>query len=628
MLKVTLFAALLCLPVATLMAESITFPPGVVSDLVADYGMVGDGKTDNSEAFQKAVTELKGKNRTLYLPDGVYLISKPVGVFNGKPHSSDRFLTFQGQSQAGTIIKVADNSPAFADPENPAIALCVYEGKSTGDVMHSYVRNLSIDVGAGNPGAIGLRFLTNNTGAIEHVTVRSSDPKGAGFIGLDMRQSQNGPCLVKDVTVEGFAKGVATGNTFSLVFEHLKLLGQSEVGFDCSNARTTIRDLHSTTAAPAIRVRGWGHLSLIEAELTGGAGDASAIEISGKGPRTYLRDVTTTGYAHSVKTRDDKFVDGAIDEWGDGPRYTLISKKDPASLRLPVEETPLVPWENDHGKWVIVDGNKGEDISTKLQQAIDDGASAGATTLYIRGKKLKITAPIRIHGSFNRFIGMSGIIDIADKPGHFKDGANAVFTFDDLKGDTFVVERFFLLGGWDCPTYAVMFKNTSKATMVIKNVNMRGQTKMEQEGGRWFFEDYSPSRQNTLRIGKGEQVWARQFNPESPQNDMIDVNGGQLWLLGLKTEGRATHCVARNGAKVEILGGVSYQSWGKQKVDPPMLKVENATMSASFGLYHSSGHGDPFTIIVEETQGKETKTLGRKELKTYHLHQYRSADAR
>jgi hypothetical protein len=64
----------------------------------------------------------------------------------------------------------------------------------------------------------------------------------------------------------------------------------------------------------------------------------------------------------------------------------------------------------------------------------------------------------------------------------------------------------------------------------------------------------------------------------------IEVDGGQLWILGLKTEGRARHIVARNGAKVELLGGVSYQSWDKQPTDPPMFTVTNSDASFTFGF--------------------------------------------
>jgi hypothetical protein len=128
-----------------------------------------------------------------------------------------------------------------------------------------------------------------------------------------------------------------------------------------------------------------------------------------------------------------------------------------------------------------------------------------------------------------------------------------------------------------------------------------------------------------LRIGPGEKCWARQFNPESPEKDMVDVDGGQLWVLGLKTEGRSRHIVARNGAKVELLGGVSYQSWGKQRLDPPMFTVVDSDASFTFGFYHWKL---PFTTIVEETVGGTTRSLPRKGLAGYHLPLYRAGGVR
>jgi hypothetical protein len=127
-----------------------------------------------------------------------------------------------------------------------------------------------------------------------------------------------------------------------------------------------------------------------------------------------------------------------------------------------------------------------------------------------------------------------------------------------------------------------------------------------------------------LRIGPGEKCWARQFNPESPEPDMIEVDGGHLWILGLKTEGRARHIIARNGAKVELLGGVSYQSWDTQPIDPPMFTVIDSDASFTFGFYHWNL---PFTTIVAETVGNETRTLSREALANYHLPLYTARGA-
>ena len=83
----------------------------------------------------------------------------------------------------------------------------------------------------------------------------------------------------------------------------------------------------------------------------------------------------------------------------------------------------------------------------------------------------------------------------------------------------------------------------------------------------------------------------------------------------------ARHIVARNGARVELLGGVSYQSWKNQPVDPPMFTVVDSEASFTIGFYHWN---QPFTTIVEETLGGETRTLPRKGLGHYHLPVYRA----
>lgn len=606
--------------------ENIVFPAdaGMV-DVKAKYGAKGDGVTDDTAAIQKAIDEVRGIPDALYFPNGTYLVSDSVGIFNGKAHSRDRFLTYQGQSEAGTVIRLKDNRPGFNDPAKPKIVFSVYEGQGTGDVMHSYVRNLTVDVGRGNPGAVGLRFMSNNSGAMDHVTIKSSDPKGAGRLGLDMRQGQNGPCFIQHVTVIGFDHGVETGDTFSLVFEHVTLRNQNVLGFDNGNARTTLRNLKSVNSVPALKNGRNGQMTLVEADLAGGSQDNTAI--INDSAQFFARDVKQRGYGHLLKDAGGKAHDGpALDEWFEGKGQSAFGA-DPKTLRLPIKETPDVPWETDLSKWVKVDWSKtGEDIGAALQGAIDQAAKEGKTTIYIPRRARtydypKLTQPIRVHGSVNRILGMSNIIDIADPTGRFQSGEQAAFTFENLAGPAVVVERFFLLGGWKCPRGLAMFENKSGKAVVIRNVGHGGMHKKPSTGGEWFIEDVPVIG---LRIGPGEKCWARQFNPESPEAPMIEVDGGQLWILGLKTEGRSTHIIARNGAKVELLGGVSYQSWDKQPIDPPMFKVTNSDASFTFGFYHWNL---PFTTIVEETVGTETRTLLRKDLTNYHLPLYRASGA-
>ncbi|MEM1213146.1 MAG: glycosyl hydrolase family 28-related protein [Planctomycetota bacterium] len=610
-------------------AENMFLPADAgMKNVKTDFGAVGDGVTDDTAAINRAINQTV--MTTLYFPDGVYLVRDSVGLFNSKPHSRDRFRNLQGQSREGTIIRLAPNSAGFGDPEKPKVVLSTYSGRSTGDAMHTYVRDITVEVGAGNPGASALRFMTNNTGAMERVTIRTLDPEGAGAIGLDLRQSQNGPGLISRVRVEGFDVGVQTGNTFSMVFEDLTLRDQRRVAFDNPVGRLTLRKLRTENAPLAFRNGRHGSVTLIDAEFVGGpGGDGPAIEY--ESPMLFLRDVETSGYgdlARSTRTGETATGLNTHGEWSPMPEYTLFSGVDAATLRLPIEETPVVPWEQDPDKWIGVgdgssNGKLGKDITAELQAAIDRAAETGATTIYFRRGKYLISRPIRVQGSVSRVIGMQTELNFAENAALADDGDGAVFVLDGLNSDTVVFERFFLFGGWERPSVCI-FDNRDAATVVVEHMSWTASRfKRDRTGGVWHLADVAGGRRGPLTLGEGEKLWARQFNPESSGNPLLVADGGKAWVLGLKTEGRVSHVVAKNRSAVEVLGGVSYQSWKNQKSDPPMFDVDNSAVSVTIGFYHYADRG--FTTIVKESTNRKTRTLARKQLEGYHLPLYRSA---
>jgi hypothetical protein len=101
-----------------------------------------------------------------------------------------------------------------------------YTHKGEGnDAYDNFIEHLTIDVGNGNPGAIGIDYLANNLGAVRDVTVRA--PGDSGAVGIAMLRKWPGPALLQQVNVQGFDTGIAVGNTeYGVTLDHIRLSGQ------------------------------------------------------------------------------------------------------------------------------------------------------------------------------------------------------------------------------------------------------------------------------------------------------------------------------------------------------------------------------------------------------------------
>lgn len=594
-------AALVFLTFAASVACAQDFPicPGVVDVTQPPYSAKADGVNDDTEAIQRAINENVGRHRLLYFPRGIYLVSASLKwpkEFAGRQNWG--FTRLCGESPEASVIRLKDKT--FRDAENP-VALMWCGGFGSADWFHNYIENLTFDVGSGNPGAVALQFYSNNSGAVRNC--RFFAAPDSGHTGLDLaHRDMNGPLLVRNCEVTGFRRGIATAHAVNgQVFEHIVLRGQAETGFVNEGQTISIRGFTSNNAVPALSM--YGTLCLIDATFMGHdrAADVPAI-VNFNGGRIFLRDVTTTGYARALAdvSHTPDFaaafrVQGEDKPGSQGPNIseycshpvTRAFSSPSASLRLPVKEIPEIPYDppntwanvNDFG----ADPTGDADSSAAIQKAID----SGATTVFLPGS-YNLRKTVTIRGKVRRVIGVATMIN-------YGKGLHPDFRLADGDSPVVMIEHFGNIhGGLEVDT---------RRTLVVRSVSDCDLTGTSRaEGAEWYFEDFVT---HNLQLNE-QKVWARQLNIEN-EGTHLRNHGGDLWVLGYKTERGGTIVHTLGGGRSEVLGGFSYTTTAGQLA--PMFITDHSSIWTFFG--EVCFNGDPFTTLVEERRGGLTKTIGR-----------------
>lgn len=580
-------------------SESFLIPEQANVTNVKSFGAVGDGVTDDTAAIQQAYNN----TGMIYFPNGTYLISDTIRAPH-RPGGVPSRRVIQGQSRDGVIIKLKDNAPGFDNPSQPKPMIIT--SWRIAQAFRNAVRDVTIDVGGGNPGAVGLEFFASNTGQVWNVTIRSSDPDKKGFAGLNMF-ADNGPLLVRGLNVQGFDYGIISDCNQLATFEHIRLSDQRKVGLDSRN-KSIIRGLISQNTVPAVMARGQG-FTLLNAELVHPAStNEPAIRLTGP-VTTLLRDIQTRGYAASVESPEGKISDSTIQEWTSKPVFALTSASPKGTLRLPIQETPdfqLDPIE----KWVPITRfspgelwverkgrHRKENWAVALQAAIDSGAT---TIFFPAGRPYLMHGDVFIRGNVRHIIGMEAVASEVDVS-----FSGARLIVEDGEGDTILIERFdSMYARWT-------IENRSKRRLILRHI-MADEIRAVEHAGDLFLDDVYTHFMDI----NGQNVWARGLNMEHGVNFQTDKsprpnatnNGGNLWILGLKTEQPRTKIRTVNGGNTEVYGyilaNIASNPW-------PMFENQNST--TTINIVESVLRRAPFEVLLENRCGNNV-TRGDRQL--------------
>jgi hypothetical protein len=599
-----------------LRAENIVFPEGenVVLNVKTRFGARGDGLADDTAALQKALNAASESGpKIVYLPNGTYKISDTLRWAGRQTR-----VVLQGQSQNGTIIKLTDRAHTFTDPTAPKEM--IWTGTFPPQRFRNAIRNLTVDAGSGNAGAIGVRFNASNQGILREVTIRSGD--GRGVIGLDMGYvSDVGPLMVKNLHVHGFDVGIYTAyGVAGQALENITLEKQNFYGWINDGQAISIRNLQTRLAVPALLNKRIGSfVTLLDSRLQGENALVPAII---NNAAMLARNVQTPGYKMAIDGAQGNGRSEAglqVTEYVSQP--VLSQFPGPArTLNLPIQETPDVPWD-DPQTWVSVAQfapeekeytdargrkQKTKDYTASLQKAID----SGATTIYFPQGSYAILGKVFVRGRVQRIIGLENAFQTLSG---VKSSAGE-WIIEDGEAPVVKIERF------DWIYSNPLIRVRTKRPVVISSIP--GARIDAGPGSNVFLEDVVAM----FRVQKGANLWARQFNTEytdEERNRIEDVverppfpgakaewpgnlnEGGNLWVFGIKTEGDGIIISTTDGGKTEVLGGVIYANKNTNP-DKKLFVSENSAVSYSIKEFVS--RNQPFNSVVE-TRGGETKTL-------------------
>ncbi len=478
----------------------------------------------------------------LYFPAGTYLVSDTVtytltdlyNVFNEEPfYTMTRGIHVMGESRESTVIRLADHAAGFeAGKQKPILAyttdpLCCERERSNVSQLNTCV-DLTIDCGHGNEGAVGLRFVANNSGRVENLRIRAE--KAAR--GLELPCSTEG--VFRHVDIEGFEVGIYSPRSSLCVFDQVNMTRISRVGILSLGSNPICRKV-VCEGAPLLEVSEHSACSLTDC--------AGELSYGTKGDRVY--EIRGTAVSQNGKS------------------FATLS----APLSIPdfpaddgIFKTPIV-CVDDFG--AVGDG------ITDSTEAIQAAFRSGAPTVVFGIGRYLVNGTVSVPETVERVDFLFCDMQVGEKL--ISGECDCLFR---LEGDSelplrmshlYTFEQFYgafrllchagrrPLILWDLHTQtAAMYFNTVRGGRVILDncVCTTGSYSMDtcltREGVEPIYAKMIPYEFH------GQTVIAYNLNPERGDLEVLN-DGGELTVLGLKCEGPGTALRTENGGVSTVL---------------------------------------------------------------------------
>lgn len=559
--------------------------------------------------------------RIIYFPKGTYLVSDTIGhslenlrnVFNGKRlMECSRKIYIRGEEKNSTVIKLKDNCNGFEFGNSKPI-LSYFRMEKSNIAQTNSLMDITIDCGKGNPGAVGLRFHSSNSGAVRNVAIRSSDENYRGYAGIHLDRGMEG--VFTNISVTGFDYGVKMRDSYApVVFENIELENQNQTGFLATDSNIIIRNMKSYNGSNPIRIDGFSsQAAIFDSEfvcnIEGGKGCVTIADGD-----AYINNVTTKGYQWPliIGSNCDHFDPIIKEIWTSDVVYNLFNK-DRKSLKLPYESVPEefkvtckddIAFVDDFG--ACGDGNT--DSTEAIQKAFNSGKPAiyFGCGHYFVNDSITVPSSVKLVDFMYCDFYSGKNLENAKNKGLFVVNVDSDehITFKNV----FTWEKFF--------GYFRFIEHSAKRCVVMRDLHTQcaGMYFNTVEGSKVYFDNVACTNGGGDFCSvipcelHGQKVWAKNLNPE--RGDVAILNDhSDLYILGIKSEefgGRPQAVAIKtiNGGNTEGYG--LYSGIGIQGT--ALYINEESNVNLMFTV-RASSIDKLWDIFMRETIGGVTKEL-------------------
>ena len=569
------------------------------------------------------------KGYIIYLPAGTYLVSDTVSYSDENLYNilqnirwleMNAMIRIVGEDKEHTVIRLQDSCKGF-DFGSRRPVLSFMKGEKSGVSMTNVLKNLTIDIGANNAGAVGVRFFANNSGAVSDVIIRSSDSEKRGYAGLEIVDEKVSCALGNNISIDGFDYAIrVTAQQHNVALEHITIKDQRIAGIYHSGSVLSVRDLRSYNAVTAVLTMGFtAQLVLVDSVLEGGCRDYQAVKLEfGYG---YLRNVKTEGYANKKELPYERSSCGIQSLWEEVAESTAF---DTADLPEPPE------FITDYRKFVSVKefGAVGDGVTddTAAIQAAMDNTEYG---VYFDCGRYMVTDTIKIRSNVKVLDFMFCDLRVGECLAHNEGGC--VFRIEEGSDPLKICNLF----AWE-QFHGVMhvFGDNSSRTLFMQMLHAQAAPMYcaYKGGGTVFIESVActvggvpgAGLRKEFLIGEekllsarhipcfkfvNQKVYARQINPERALVEIIN-QGGDLTVIGFKTEEEGIGFKTIDGGKTQILGGIC--CIGACSENPIIYNEDSRCLAILSTMIN--GEGQRFPVAVKDIRSGVEKVLTDNEL--------------